>query len=245
MRWPILWKAAAEARKPNSVRLRTGLRRRYGVTIIPLAPSSLTGSSSLPGDDGRAVRSSACTRHTPDVGRMTPPYLALLRAGFCLPPVLPRARCALTAPFHPYPPSPSALRPPGYGAAGSLTSRSLPRRSSRREEPRAKAGGMFSVPLSFGLPRPGVTRRTALRSSDFPPFDSAFRAQSNGDRLDFYGGTTCSHVLGCSGSQVLVHRFSGARVRTVRGSGTREPENRRTGEPKNQNLRTRAPENLF
>src|SRR4051812_1626942 len=30
----------------------------------------------------------------------TPPYLVLLRAGFCLPPVLPRARCALTAPFH-------------------------------------------------------------------------------------------------------------------------------------------------
>jgi hypothetical protein len=31
---------------------------------------------------------------------VTLPYLALLRAGFCLPPVLPRARCALTAPFH-------------------------------------------------------------------------------------------------------------------------------------------------
>jgi hypothetical protein len=28
----------------------------------------------------------------------------LLRAGFCLPPTLPPARCALTAPFHPYPP---------------------------------------------------------------------------------------------------------------------------------------------
>src|SRR5262245_59182029 len=42
---------------------------------------------------------------------------------------------------------------------------------------------MFSVPLSFELPRPGVTRRTALRSSDFPPFDSALRALSNGDRL--------------------------------------------------------------
>src|SRR5262252_5137225 len=28
------------------------------------------------------------------------PYLALLRAGFCLPSVLPRTRCALTAPFH-------------------------------------------------------------------------------------------------------------------------------------------------
>jgi hypothetical protein len=31
------------------------------------------------------------------------PYLALLRAGFCLPLLLPGARCALTAPFHPYP----------------------------------------------------------------------------------------------------------------------------------------------
>jgi len=30
-------------------------------------------------------------------------------------------------------------------------------------------GGIFSVPLSFRLPWPGVTRRTALRSSDFPP----------------------------------------------------------------------------
>jgi hypothetical protein len=45
------------------------------------------------------------------------PYLALLHAGFCLPPVLPRARCALTAPFHPYSPPPlrataqQALRP--------------------------------------------------------------------------------------------------------------------------------------
>jgi hypothetical protein len=63
-----------------------------GTTIIPLAPSLLMGSSGLPGGFGRAVL-------------ITPPYLALLRAGFCLPPVLPRARCALTAPFHPYLPS--------------------------------------------------------------------------------------------------------------------------------------------
>jgi hypothetical protein len=34
----------------------------------------------------------------------TLPYLVLLRAGFCLPPTLRPARCALTAPFHPYPP---------------------------------------------------------------------------------------------------------------------------------------------
>ena len=48
-----------------------------------------------------------------------PPYLVLLRAGFCLPPTLPPARCALTAPFHPYPPSPFGLRRgrPGIGRA--------------------------------------------------------------------------------------------------------------------------------
>src|SRR5213079_3333327 len=40
------------------------------------------------------------------------PYLVLLRAGFCLPPVLPQARCALTAPFHPYSPPPGG---PGEG----------------------------------------------------------------------------------------------------------------------------------
>src|SRR5439155_19324044 len=39
------------------------------------------------------------------------PYLVLLRAGFCLPPVLPRARCALTAPFHPYPSTRDRLAP--------------------------------------------------------------------------------------------------------------------------------------
>jgi hypothetical protein len=30
-------------------------------------------------------------------------YLTLLRVGFALPPLLPATRCALTAPFHPYP----------------------------------------------------------------------------------------------------------------------------------------------
>jgi len=34
---------------------------------------------------------------------------------------------------------------------------------------------MFSVPLSFELPRPGVTRHTALWSSDFPPSAFAHR----------------------------------------------------------------------
>src|SRR5580765_9022966 len=64
------------------------------MTTIPLAPPLLTGSSNRPGSIRRAVLL---------------PYLVLLRAGFCLPPMLPPARCALTAPFHPYPPSLASL----------------------------------------------------------------------------------------------------------------------------------------
>ena len=36
-------------------------------------------------------------------GGRFPPYLVLLRVGFTLPPALQPERCALTAPFHPYP----------------------------------------------------------------------------------------------------------------------------------------------
>ena len=74
------------------------LRPCDGVTTIPLDPALLTGSSSLPGDVGRAVLFGVTAR----VPRQPPsaPYLALLRAGFCLPSALQQTRCALTAPFH-------------------------------------------------------------------------------------------------------------------------------------------------
>ena len=64
-----------------------------------------------------------------------PPYLVLLRAGFCLPPLLPEARCALTAPFHPYP----LRRAQRLGRGLELT----------------KAGGIFSVPLVRRVAPPG------------------------------------------------------------------------------------------
>src|ERR1043165_3767246 len=38
------------------------------------------------------------------IGPRCRPYSVLLPVGFALPPPLPAARCALTAPFHPYPP---------------------------------------------------------------------------------------------------------------------------------------------
>src|SRR5690242_133572 len=79
-------KKIAASRKPNSVRVRA--LRRYGVTTIPLASPLLATSSNRPeGTDGPSD---------------APSYLVLLRAGFGLPPMLPPARCALTAPFHPY-----------------------------------------------------------------------------------------------------------------------------------------------
>ena len=60
--------------------------------------------------------------------------------------MLPPARCALTAPFHPY-------RSP--------------------EMNQVDLGGVFSVALSIGSRRPGVTWHPALRSPDFPPLGHA------------------------------------------------------------------------
>ena len=68
------------------------------------------------------------------------PYLVLLRVGFTMPPMLPPARCALTAPFHPY-----------------------------RCAETTQLGGLFSVALSVGSRLPGVTWHPALWSPDFPP----------------------------------------------------------------------------
>jgi hypothetical protein len=80
-----------------------------------------------------------CGPHLPAGSGWQLPYLVLLRVGFALPLVLPPARCALTAPFHPY-----------------------RRRASRH------VGGMFSVALSVNSRPPGVTWHPALWSPDFP-----------------------------------------------------------------------------
>ncbi len=63
------------------------------------------------------------------------PYLVLLPVGFTVPLPLPVARCALTAPFHPYLPETVGFR----------------------------AGGLLSVALSLGSPPPDVIRhRTSV-----------------------------------------------------------------------------------
>ena len=97
---------------------------------IHLRRTSPCACSDLPG-------SGAGHASPPDGGSL--PYLVLLRVGFALPPVLPPARCALTAPFHPC------------------------------RAPSRTRGGLFSVALSVGSRPPGVTWHPALRSPDFPP----------------------------------------------------------------------------
>jgi hypothetical protein len=86
------------------------------MTVIPLGRTSLYGSSDLPGS------CDAPSRHVHWPKPVLLPYLVLLRVGFALPPPLLAARCALTAPFHPY----------------------LGRQAGR--------GGMFSVALSVDSP---------------------------------------------------------------------------------------------
>src|SRR3954453_19333067 len=131
------------------------------MTIIPLAPPSLTGSSSLPGGWERAVPLTGAGGCPP--GRQRPPIWPCSVRGFAC---------------HPCCHGRGALLPHLF----TLTLR----RTAGFRQPLAQ-GGMFSVPLSFELPRPGVPRRTALRSSDFPPFDERVERRSSGAlRLPYY-----------------------------------------------------------
>ena len=107
--------------------------------IIPLGRRLPAASSGLPAGSGEQPYHPRGRRNRP---RETPAYAALLPMGFAVPPALPRARWALTPPFHPY------------------------RRPAKKS---GVDGGLFSVALSSTFLPPGVTRHRALWSSDFPP----------------------------------------------------------------------------
>ena len=92
-----------------------------------------------------------------------PPYLVLLRVGFTLPAALRQQRCALTAPFHPYPGGTGRPGEPGTLPVALPVANDM--------------GGVAEAVCflwhwpSTGLEArvPDVIRHTALRSSDFPP----------------------------------------------------------------------------
>ena len=86
-------------------------------TIIHLGRPSPNASCDLPED--------TCG---PQAARGTSSYLVLLRRGFTLPPSLPKARCALTAPFHPYLPPKPVRRHRRYTFCGTFRRFASPRR---------------------------------------------------------------------------------------------------------------------
>src|ERR1700761_8637615 len=87
--------------KPNSVEDDHSSRRHIAVPLkrpTRRFPTVLASQDRNPG-----LRAGPARIRGPGLAVGFPPYLVLLRVGFTLPPPLQAARCALTAPFHPYP----------------------------------------------------------------------------------------------------------------------------------------------
>jgi hypothetical protein len=117
--------------------------RILSCAVIPLgAASPRTLISDLPGGFGTCLNRLSRIGPIRPAARFyrhwrVPPYLVLLRVGFTLPPALQPERCALTAPFHPY---------PGAKRASSLRAAEL-----SCESP-GNRGGIFSVALAVHEP---------------------------------------------------------------------------------------------
>ena len=120
-------------RKTGAIATSRPISRILSRTAIPLGDALLRRSciatypelSSLAGCPVRGCRAGPARA---GIAAGLVPYLVLLRVGFTLPPPLPPERCALTAPFHPYP--------------SSLRGRPLFGRLSENQ------GGSFSVALA-------------------------------------------------------------------------------------------------
>ena len=141
-------------------------------TIIHLGQLSPAASSNLPGSP-LGTGGAGKPAHSP--------IWSCSGRGLPCRELLPVARCALTAPFHPYQP------------------RSV----------RTMPGGIFSVALSMGSRPPGVTWRPVRRSPDFPLFDEQrlsgrlrhFRTVNSTPIRDRPGsGTTAKSILTIKGS---------------------------------------------
>ena len=96
------------------------------------------------------------------------PYLVLLRMGFALPRLLPTARCALTAPFHPY--GVYTLTSSVGLLANTMRRLKAGRCLLQRFTPQRRIylRGSFSVALSLESLPAGITRHPVPWSPDFP-----------------------------------------------------------------------------
>jgi hypothetical protein len=141
---------AGEPHKPSSV---PASRR---VAVIPLRASLPPRSSSLPGGGTAA----GFRRRRPRDGRpdSPPPYLALLRMGFAVPPTV-----------------------TGRAVRSYRTLSPLP------DAPEGAPGGLLSVALSVASLRLAVGEHAARGSSDFPPHGDAANRAPCGDHLRLSG----------------------------------------------------------
>ena len=156
--------AATAGRKPNSVPFDSPHLRAFGAPV-GLAQGDDHSSSPVIADGiKRPTREPRTGRPMGPVARIRAPLFGLAPCGVL--PATPVARRAVRS-YRTF--SPLLVCP---GIAG------------------APVSGVFSVPLSFELPRPGVTRRTTLRSSDFPPFDSPLRGSLRAGSLIRFSART-------------------------------------------------------
>ena len=115
-------------------------------------------------------------------------YLVLLPVGFTLPPPLPAARCALTAPFHPYRPPPKGGPGlavcfcgtfPGVAPAGRYPAPCLRGARTFLPPPRRLTGAKSGHPTvwlgSFGTPRHFCQTRISERRLITLPFAAPAR----------------------------------------------------------------------
>jgi len=117
---------------------------------VPPRPNSLSGDGHSSGTfvterlarPTRAAARKARPAALAEASTACRSYLVLLPVGFTLPPPLPAARCALTAPFHP-------CRPP-------------PRKAD-------ELGGVFLWHFPWGRPRRALPGTVPPWSPDFPP----------------------------------------------------------------------------
>ena len=137
--WMSRWdEVGCQARGGPTWRKRGGSRpisRVLSRTTIHLGRTSPCASSDLPG--------SPCEQQERTRRPARFPIWSCSRWGLPCRRMLPPARCALTAPFHPYLPRPVC------------TCHDI--------------GGLLSVALSVGSRPPGITWHLALWSPDFPP----------------------------------------------------------------------------
>ncbi len=142
------WVAEPRVGRPRSRSGSRPISRVLSWATIHLGHTSPCASSDLPGSPcGQQERARKLARF---------PIWSCSRWGLPCRRMLPPARCALTAPFHPYLPRvDSWITGPDFRPASVVTTRDI--------------GGLLSVALSVGSRPPGVTWHLALWSPDFPP----------------------------------------------------------------------------